>query len=146
MFPCVREIFLARAAVTARGNGRHKQRVRSRARLRRGAARRERGQKRMTTPSSERLEVPALIYDLMQRARNVIFRRAARQCILNALALSDAAAATAAAESVIGVSVPRVTSARRVLRKHYSVVSLSLSLSPQIVSCLQRKCRTLRTR
>lgn len=32
----------------------------------------------------------------MQRARNVIFRRAARRCILNVRALSDAAAAAAA--------------------------------------------------
>lgn len=107
------EIFLAqvsRRAVTADINSA----AAHGARRRRNGELCERGQKRMTTPSSERLEVPALIYDLMQRARNVISRCAARQCILNALALSDAAAA----ESVIGVSVPRVTSARRVSRKY----------------------------
>jgi len=122
------EIFLG-ASVTACGNDRHKQRGAQP----RGGDGRKAGQREVRKGwqlHPERLKVPALIYDLMQRARNVIFRRAARRCILNARALSDAAAAPRrGAESVIGVSFSfgLITSTRRVSRCSSQLYSTSTS-------------------
>lgn len=90
--------FFSRGCVTARGNSRHKE-----------SRTRDRGRKRMTTPSWEVTGPRSHLWSYATCAQCYISpRRAARRCILNARALSDAAAA--AAESVIGVSPAWVTS------------------------------------